>query len=73
MTTLTIQPAADVAEDICYQISEITKIMVQRQKLFFEGQELKHDGRTLKEYGVVEGSTLELVKRGACVCACGRG
>ena len=70
MTTISAQLNVDTVYQICVRISEDTyasneveHIPVQRQQLFFEGQELAHDGRTLAELGVMRESTLHLVKK----------
>ena len=71
VTTVSVQLNVDTVYQICVRISDDTyasseaeHIPVQRQQLFFKGQELPQDGRTLAKHGVVRESTLHLVKKG---------
>ena len=61
VSKVSVQPTVDTVQQLYSRISKIAQIPVQQQLLLFAGQELKRDGRTLAEHGVMGESKLHLV------------
>lgn len=59
-TLVILTEGSDAIQQLKYKIQDKAGIQVGRQQLFFAGNELE-DGRTLNEYAIGNGTTLQLV------------